>query len=548
MDKKLHMSFEPNTIEHLGIKMYSRLPTALAELVANAYDACSPDVEIKLYDEEGKKGIFIIDKGIGMTFDDINDLFLRIGRNRRKENGMEIPCDRIPTGKKGLGKLALFGLGNTIKIKTKREGEEVIFILDWDEIINTQGKDYEPKFYINKCKKEDKGTTIKLTNVKRKTDFNLDSLAINLSNLFNFPDEDFKIILTLNDEKPIIIDNKFKYKNIESEFDWKLPSFADENDIEFSHKKDVKGRILTSEKPLKPGLRGITLFANGRMVNNREFFGISESSHFFSYTTGWIEVDYIDNLEKDVISTNRQSIDWDQNETNELRNFLQEVVKTIHYKWRTDRKEKRKKTIKDKTKVDLDSWYEKLPSAINKKIKPTISRIIDDKGISEKNQELVVKSMHDLIPEYPYFHWRHLHDKIKDASKKDYQREDYYRAFQEAVKRYISIVKTKSKIENLPDRSMMGKAFGEENNGKLLVSSRYKKEDGSEFQSETKCNIEDGQKYLSIGVVTGCRNPLSHEEIIELLSSGLFTEKDCLDALSILSHLFRRLDDAEERS
>ena len=93
----------------------------------------------------------------------------------------------------------------------------------------------------------------------------------------------------------------------------------------------MKGRIITTEKPLRPGIRGITLFANGRMVNQPEFFGISESSHFFSYTTGWIDVDYIDNLEKDVISTNRQSIDWENDETRDLKLFLQEVVKSIHY-------------------------------------------------------------------------------------------------------------------------------------------------------------------------------------------------------------------------
>ena len=45
-----------------------------------------------------------------------------------------------------------------------------------------------------------------------------------------------------------------------------------------------------TKKPLKPGLRGISLFANGRLVNAAEFFGVSESSHAFSYFTGWLDV------------------------------------------------------------------------------------------------------------------------------------------------------------------------------------------------------------------------------------------------------------------
>jgi len=31
------MSFDPHTIEHLGIKMYSNIPNAVAELIANGY-------------------------------------------------------------------------------------------------------------------------------------------------------------------------------------------------------------------------------------------------------------------------------------------------------------------------------------------------------------------------------------------------------------------------------------------------------------------------------------------------------------------------------
>ena len=38
-NQKLEMSFDPQTIEHLGVKMYSQLPNAIAELIANSYDA-----------------------------------------------------------------------------------------------------------------------------------------------------------------------------------------------------------------------------------------------------------------------------------------------------------------------------------------------------------------------------------------------------------------------------------------------------------------------------------------------------------------------------
>jgi HSP90 family molecular chaperone len=82
---KLVMTFEANTIQHLGVKMYSNMPPALAELIANAYDACATDVYIRLYDGDEKK-VIVQDNGIGMSFDQVNEYFLRIGRNRRDED------------------------------------------------------------------------------------------------------------------------------------------------------------------------------------------------------------------------------------------------------------------------------------------------------------------------------------------------------------------------------------------------------------------------------------------------------------------------------
>ena len=85
-EKKLQMTFDPQTIEHLGVKMYSQLPNAIAELVANSYDAEALNVHIVLKDTEAEKSITIIDDGIGMSFEEVNDNFLRIGRKRREED------------------------------------------------------------------------------------------------------------------------------------------------------------------------------------------------------------------------------------------------------------------------------------------------------------------------------------------------------------------------------------------------------------------------------------------------------------------------------
>ena len=45
---ELVLKFDPLTIEHLGSNMYSRLPNAVAELVANAYDADATEITVRV--------------------------------------------------------------------------------------------------------------------------------------------------------------------------------------------------------------------------------------------------------------------------------------------------------------------------------------------------------------------------------------------------------------------------------------------------------------------------------------------------------------------
>lgn len=355
MDKKerLRMSFDPHTIEHLGVKMYSNIPNAIAELIANAYDAEAENVIIELFDKDGSKSIRITDDGVGMDFDDINTKFLRIGRKRRLEDGNVLSPNgkRKVTGKKGLGKLAFFGIGDTIDIVTKKDGTQTLFTLDWNKLLETKKPDYEPQFDILDCDNGEHGTSITLRSLKRKSEFDKEGLAINLSKLFNLFDNSFNVEVSLNGDGALKIDDKLRYKNITAQFEWSFPAFSMTVESDYDEKGKISGKILSTEKPLKPGLRGITLFANGRLVNAPEFFGVSESSHGFSYFTGWLNVDFVDDWEKDVISTDRQSLNWDLPETELLRVFLKKTMSELERDWRKQRNEKKKEEIREKPKL-----------------------------------------------------------------------------------------------------------------------------------------------------------------------------------------------------
>ncbi|MBR6802961.1 MAG: TIGR02391 family protein [Kiritimatiellae bacterium] len=540
-DDKLLMSFDPNTIQHLGIKMYSNLPAAIAELVANSYDADAHKVEIDLIDTKGNRSLTVKDNGHGMTFEEVNDCFLRIGRNRRIEKASCSPEGRVATGKKGLGKLALFGIGNEIKVVTKKKNlhEKISFSLKWQDILNCKDKVYEPLFTREEDNSEGGYTEITILDLKRKTAFDHKGLTQALAKMFNLFDSTFEVIVYHNDQDGIKLNNELKYSGIESQFAWSYPADFTNLDSIYQHRQEIKGKIISTEKPLQPHMRGITLFANGRLVNLPEFFGRPESSHFYSYTTGWLDIDFIDidnNVgDDDLISTNRQSLDWEKDETILLRSFLQEVLAYVQRDWRKKRKETNKRNTPVTAGIDREKWLSSIPKEKADIISAALENIADP---DSKDEPIAIleKAIHDIVPEYATLHWRFLNSNITQSPSVErlYQQGNFFQAASEAVKSYIAKVRKISGSTEQSDNTMMMKVFGSDESSAISLTQRS---DGIER------DIEQGQKYYSGGVVTGFKNPVaSHATEDELKQRGLFSEKDCLDILSLLSHLFDRLE------
>jgi uncharacterized protein (TIGR02391 family) len=549
--RELELKFDPQTINHLGLKMYSTLPPAIAELISNAYDADASEVLIKLREENNiPREILISDNGDGLSYNEINDKFLVIGRNRRLDEGDQPSrkYNRKPTGKKGLGKLALFGLANTIIITTIKDNILNEFILDWEKLLQATGV-YKPEAtVINKSVVGNNGTTIVLQKLKRRTSFNASFLADSLSRFFIFND-DFKVSIVTTAGDKIIITNKRKYDTIKPEFKWNIGSAPYiPSDSEYSGK--ITGKLITAEKPLSPqsGLRGITLFSRGKLVNMPEFFSNSTSSHFFQYLTGWLNIDFIDELENDVISTNRQSLDWEDPDMQKLRDFLSGIISQVNQEWRKERKEKKEKQLSARLSsvagIDTENWLGTMPVDIQTTTRNIINAL-EEEDTDPETFGPVMDWMHTLLPEYPSYHWRHLHRIVQEKSRTFYEQKNYYTAFLEAMKKYAGMVREKSGSSLTPDENMMGNVFAY-GSSILSVIGEYKKHDGTDFSPDTIRNIQSGQQHLSQGVVAGGRNPLSHEEISELNRSDLFSESDCLDFLSLLSHLFKRLDNSKK--
>lgn len=373
------IKFDKNTIDHLGIKLYSSFPPVIAELISNSYDADAENVEIRI--NYNDKEVTVIDDGIGMGHEDLNKSFLVIGRNRRIAEGTGVSegKKRKVTGKKGLGKLAVFGIANTIKVYSVKEGVKNAFSINYDEMKAQNETEYNPKIICENEKVDEKnGTIIKIREIKQNKIMNIDELAYNLSRRFSFYDKDFKVKLINEDsgeEKDIT--KSIYFDNLEKEFEWKFPEdFSNEintiDEFRRLNEHGIIGKIYTKSTPLMKKDCGFLLYVRNKLASENVFFDDRANDSFNSYVTGFFNIDFIDDSnEEDYISTARQSILWEETEsTMQLKRDLNKLISKISSLWREKRKEKKEELL------TLDESFFKglTPTEISsiKKVKDTL--------------------------------------------------------------------------------------------------------------------------------------------------------------------------------
>lgn len=531
----LELRFNPKTIEHLGVKMYSTLPPALAELISNAYDADSSEVIVE-FTERNKtpESIVIKDIGDGMSLSDIKEKFLVIGRNRREDGGDKPSSkfNRLPTGKKGLGKLALFGLSNQIVIDTVQDGLRNRFRLNYKELLSSDSI-YNPIIEIENASTDYKNRTqIELTDLKRKTPFDLEALADSLSKIFSV-DPSFSIKLKKGDTT-VIVDGDRRYKGIKSQFEWSEDDLVKE-DSEYYGK--IRLNLVTAETPIPPstGLRGITIFSRGKLVNAPEYFSDSTSSHFFQYLTGYIHADFVDLIQEDVISTNRQSINWDHPDMAALLTYLGGIVTEVAKEWRKKRAAKKEKDVNEVTGINTDQWISTLPDDLKRPVQSIINQMTQGEEVSE-TLEPVIKALYEIVPEYPHLHWRHLHSSIKDRVFDYYKNSQYALAADQGTKIYAERIKKIASIDE--DGTKLADVFSFKEGTLPVVSI-------NDLSTSSLKSMQNGQGHLTRGLMLGFRNLISHAPA-DVVVPKIISELDCLNILSLVSYLGGKLDYAEE--
>lgn len=154
--RELLMKYAGGLVKHLGLEMYSGPVPAIAELVANAWDADAKNVWIEIPLDSpitDDSEIRVRDDGAGMSFNEVNERYLVVGLARREiDKTAYTHGGRKLMGRKGIGKLAGFGIARIIEVWTVKEGWLTAFRMDLDGITRGGRADlvepYPPRFWL----------------------------------------------------------------------------------------------------------------------------------------------------------------------------------------------------------------------------------------------------------------------------------------------------------------------------------------------------------------------------------------------------------------
>ena len=405
---KYQMTINLNILNHLGINLYSNIPAVLSEVVANSWDADATEVNIQI--EKGK--ITITDNGDGMTRDDINKKYLRVGYERRKGHENEKTAKgRDVMGRKGIGKLSLLSIARIIRVETIKAAEKNRFEKNGFEMridaiedhINRNERvpyDKQKPYAPDSLTADDltfdrKGTRIILTGLKKGvTQASASALQKRLARRFSvIGTNDFDV--KINGESVTVMDREYFHKvqhlwhfgNKSEEYvelckrrkihkleneeqrdgNIEIVGEDDSEDCDYS----VKGWIGTVVEPKElkdkdgDNLNKIVIMVRGKLAQEDILEDFPESSIYTKYLIGEIHADFLDlDQEDDIATSNRQEIIKDDFRYKALQKWVEGELKNIRNQWTELR---HKGAIEDVRKIpSIAEWLDGLREDIRR--------------------------------------------------------------------------------------------------------------------------------------------------------------------------------------
>lgn len=395
---ELLLKFSHNVVEHLGLKLYQNKPTnVIAEVVSNSWDADATRVEVNMAMDGDHRWVAIHDDGHGMTRTDLAQAYLIIGLRRRAKADDKSVGHRRLMGRKGIGKLAPFGIARQMDVLTCAVVNGVATVhwlrFELDKLLKEVDGSYPPvpillggKIDELPIEQDPTGNQVAkwrelITEKKSGTLILMTNLS--LARAVN----DAQLIDSLGHRFTIAVGNNFAIRvngqtatteNMLPEFDFRIPDVG--HTTELVDNKEVKfwvGFVKKADWPADQA--GVGVYSHGKIAQDRPFtFGAKGKEIFSRYMFGVVEAEWLDELEHDVISTDRTSVNWEIPETKALYDWGQQKVGSWVTKYL--------------------AWRGAQEQEENRKLVQAVIRTGDAPRVTEPEEEEIVRLVSTITP------------------------------------------------------------------------------------------------------------------------------------------------------
>ncbi|WP_370970095.1 ATP-binding protein [Amycolatopsis sp. cg9] len=382
---KYSMTVDMSVLESLGINLYSNAAAVLSELVANAWDADANKIEITW---QGDESVVIHDDGRGMSPDNLNDRFLKVGYRKRNAEGTASPVFARPyMGRKGIGKLSVFSIADTVYVFSVFGGTASGLRIDANllkEAIEA-GRTYHPDEVAVPSEYAQEGTTLVLEDLKKsRAALTASALRKRIARRFDVLDErkpeDGGFAIFINNSR-VTYQDRQELKRLE--FIWEfgkktLPKSAlpadtqrfvlPNNIVDHDFGWKVTGWIGTARTPAEltdddeaGSLKNIIVLARKRPIQEGIIEKLDFSRLFGNYVTGQIEADFLDlDDREDIATSDRQRLIEDDPRVLQLQRFLRSAFLEASEQWTEARPKKQVQDALEKY-PKLREWVDSRP-------------------------------------------------------------------------------------------------------------------------------------------------------------------------------------------
>lgn len=385
INPKYKMTVDLNVLEHLGINLYSNIAAVLTEVVANAWDADATNVEIQVADNN--QSITITDNGLGMTIQDMNEKYLRVGYRRREEDaeyGSVTPRGRPVMGRKGLGKLSLFSIAEEVEVQSIKDDQQHGLLMKTKDItkaFEAGSNEYNPEPIASANLSVTQGTKIILRQLKReRLGVGIQALQKRLSRRFSILGEKYDFNVKINDTS---LSHKNRGDLPTCQFIWtagefepdaaSIPKVVEKGSLPcrleiWDENWKVKGWIGTARKPAQlddeeaGNLNSIVVFSRGRLFQENILDELNDGRLYTKYLTGQLEADFLDdNQDPDIATSDRQRIQQGDERYRQVIVYVKRLLTQVEKEWGKWRADHEVAAAK-KEHPALSTWLDNLPS------------------------------------------------------------------------------------------------------------------------------------------------------------------------------------------